>query len=69
MEPEDTLALEGDGATLRCEAEGSPRPLIAWYRVGPEEDGPPGDSGEEDEERRISDGDSYEVKEDELYIK
>lgn len=36
-EPKDVAVLEGEAATLECEAYGSPNPNITWVRVEGEE--------------------------------
>lgn len=57
-EPEDVAVLEGDAATLSCEAYGSPDPTITWSRV------------EGEEKVAIHDEDPrYDINDNELIIK
>lgn len=57
-EPESVIVLEGDAATLECEAYGSPDPNMTWARL------------EGEEQVSIHDEDPrYDVKETKLVIK
>ncbi|KAF2350175.1 Fibronectin type III [Trinorchestia longiramus] len=71
--PQDSLVLEGDSVTLKCDAYGSPDPHITWHKLPQEEEGngeeENGSSEDEEDTGELKDGELFEIKDDNLIIK